>query len=528
MRRLQLKDRPTLPPWTRIAWASDVARSTWEERIKNINAAWARVERWSVVDGARSSCLTFVEPRDLPVVTRWAEKHDLVAMPLARVGISDQYSARSRELCEGEAWQYRVVITKRPYVKKWYEAWEDTGEGGKYRGTNNRVIGELLGFPSCCIDFFERVWVDEEWQDTTWPMTQLTADNAGDEYKRTIVISETAPIATNILLRWLGVRVVPHLPCHHHCQATVGFAEDLREVAIKRDFARWWDHASEMLSWPVEWSALHGIAEIKTPILKISSNTDVTAEKYVVRRHGPSYPDEGVAGRAFPYRDAKNVKLYEHRSFKDSLAAIQPPTGIRGIVTGVTAPDDPTEWTDNGFSSREAMDQAHNVIVDVIGQHRDDERLLIDDPTIAIIIDLGCGNGRLLQRIITLFPAPIAYGIEQDRARARRAYERLPLSYIRHGEMFDLTLWPDDPIDLALVMPGRFIEGDNENTLIVARDRLMKVRYLLFYAYGDWLNRCGGIEPLVREAGFDSQRWQFVGAVQGTHNVEAVLATVAG
>ena len=30
----------------------------------------------------------------------------------------------------------------------------------------------------------------------------------------------------------------------------------------------------EILSWPVEWSVLHGIAEIKTPIFRVISRSD--------------------------------------------------------------------------------------------------------------------------------------------------------------------------------------------------------------------------------------------------------------
>jgi hypothetical protein len=52
----------------------------------------------------------------------------------------------------------------------------------------------------------------------------------------------------------------------------------------------------------VEWSSLHGISETKTPILKMSSNTDAIDTKVVVRLSGTVYPDEGATGMGFPYR----------------------------------------------------------------------------------------------------------------------------------------------------------------------------------------------------------------------------------
>jgi hypothetical protein len=55
------------------------------------------------------------------------------------------------------------------------------------------------------------------------------------------------------------------------------------------------------MQWPVEWSALHGIAEIKTPIVKLSTRTDATPEKLILRYHGERYPQEGAHGVRFPY-----------------------------------------------------------------------------------------------------------------------------------------------------------------------------------------------------------------------------------
>jgi hypothetical protein len=57
----------------------------------------------------------------------------------------------------------------------------------------------------------------------------------------------------------------------------------------------------ELLDWPVEWSALHGIAEIRTPVVKIATRTDPTPERYVVRWMGKSFPADGARGLMFPY-----------------------------------------------------------------------------------------------------------------------------------------------------------------------------------------------------------------------------------
>ena len=69
----------------------------------------------------------------------------------------------------------------------------------------------------------------------------------------------------------------------------------------------------------VEWSGLHGIAEIKTPVLKISARTDATAQKYTVRWSGTGYPDEGATGLRFPYRAPARKPMAEGRRFRRAL-----------------------------------------------------------------------------------------------------------------------------------------------------------------------------------------------------------------
>ena len=39
----------------------------------------------------------------------------------------------------------------------------------------------------------------------------------------------------------------------------------------------------EILDWQLEWSALHGIAEIKNSLFKISTRTDATPSRTVLR-----------------------------------------------------------------------------------------------------------------------------------------------------------------------------------------------------------------------------------------------------
>jgi hypothetical protein len=117
----------------------------------------------------------------------------------------------------------------------------------------------------------------------------------------------------NILLRWLGVRGVPHLPCSFSCEASQRLGERFFDLALRLGFEPEARDLREMLEWPAEWSVLHGIATIKTPVLTIVASSDATAEKHVVRRMGSRYPADGAHGLGFPYdrRTSQPLRLME-------------------------------------------------------------------------------------------------------------------------------------------------------------------------------------------------------------------------
>jgi hypothetical protein len=155
--------------------------------------------------------------------------------------------------------------------------------------------------------------------DPIWPMA--TAESAPDSLRQ---IDVQGSIFTNVLWRSVGVRAVPHLPCRFDCHATQKFGQLFIDTAIQLGFQDEIGWLSQILSWPVEWSALHGIAVIKTPVLKISTRTDATAEKLTVRCLGNDSPKEGAQGLAFPYRTLPRTMVTESAGFQRGLVQVEP------------------------------------------------------------------------------------------------------------------------------------------------------------------------------------------------------------
>jgi hypothetical protein len=189
---------------------------------------------------------------------------------------------------------------------------------------DNCKLGELLGYPNCCRHFFQKIFVVEKFYDTTWPMALLSSKPKQEDL---IEITNVEQFS-NILWRWMGVRLVPHLPCSFACKETIELGKKFTELGRILGFEVEIGWIEDILSWSVEWSALHGIAEIKPPILKISTKTDATARKYTVRLVGNAVPEEAVPGIHFPNNKRKTANWM---------------------------------YTDNGFSSENEMNIWHKI-----------------------------------------------------------------------------------------------------------------------------------------------------------------------
>lgn len=309
------------------------------------------------------------------------------------------------------------------------------------------AVGRLLGYPACCSAFFQRVWVNDRSVDTTWA---IASGMCADTTPRTIDVAGHPQ--ANILLRWLGVRAVPHLPCSFASWDTVRLADGLLHVASESGFAAEAEWIIEMLSWPVEWSALHGIAEIKAPVVKIATRTDATADNYVVRRKGQSYPTEGARGTAFPFQ---RTALQE--PLPASVPASVPPSARDALAHPIVVRRRREHWyaTDNGFASEAAMTAAHRPILELAGEHLAGRS--------GAVLDLGCGNGALLEALCAGNSTLVPLGVDADPQKIAHARVLQPgfMDGFFAGDIFEPEApWMHRRADLIIVMLGRLLEVD--------------------------------------------------------------------
>lgn len=423
-----------MPAFTRTIWANQIARDVWNPRIQRISQAWQVIEREAVLAEIKAACLQVLSPEELISVSKWAVVHGLVCLPLEMGGVSSSYASRHVPLVKGEDFTYRVVIASLEKAN----AFEHY-----HKAKNDDKIGALLGFPPCCRDFFDWAWNSQNWVDVTLPQATKDFDSP--------LIKVTGPLECNLLLRWLGIRSVSHLPCSFDCKDSEIVGRELQVVGANCGYAEEMAWLKDILSWPMQWSSLHGVATITTPVFRLVVDTTPLASLVVIERDGPSYPEEGARGNDFPFKVFQRMTLNR-----------------------------PSEYRENGFRSLEAMDAGHDMILKSI------ESLIPEQNFPIHILDLGCGNGILLEKIAKRFTAVMPSGVELIPSRADAAKKRLSNF---NGVVVENTIeyadvW-NNLYTIVLISHNRFAELEAESAVHLMNTMLNHSTYVLIYSYDE-------------------------------------------
>jgi hypothetical protein len=424
------------------SWSSEAARRTWAPRLAAASAAWLEIEWRSAAAGLRDSALLTVPWDEYP--TRSAEFAD-AGLEVTALGSTLASPAYAAGAPTSGSPAIRAAVHRPGLGAEWRSAW---------RSGDDATIGRLLGFPECCRDFFAHAWAGAGGRDTTPFMATLDG-----------------PARANILLRWLGVRLVPHLPCSGNDPMTAALADACAALGRDLGFGEAVAWAEEALAWPMTWSSSHGIGEVVTPALRFRFSSVWTPN--LVRR--------------------KRVT---------SVAAAAPP--------------EPAPHHDNGFTTAAGMAAAHRVVL---------EAALASGFSGGTVLDLGCGDGELLARFVAAAPSATGFGIDQDSRRIARGRTRHPELSLEVERIEDFPA-PDGSLwDLVFIMPGRLIEMGARGQELAAL--LPKVaRRVVLYAYGDWIVN-EKLEDLAWKAGIlvskESPTFRSPGAEAAAVDLQSLL-----
>lgn len=391
-------------------WVSRAAKDLWAPRIERIRAAWRTIERASVgaLGWSRLACVQTASAADLPALTLWAATRHLHLRVLRTVAATLGYSDRAVDPAPGATPAFQVMFA-HPSLRE---------------GTE---MGEALGYPTCCVETFTNFWGVDGY-DRTRPMFEAAGGGG--------------PVETNIMLRAIGLRAVPHLPCSAACVASIDFGRHLLALGESLGFTEEVGWLREILGWKQSYDCKNGIAIITTPLFRVTTSTD--RGTWRVERGGTQ--PVLTPGGLVPEFATPPLHISKSVSFKRSLE--QPRHAL------------------NGFRDDAAMDAAHRLVL----KHIDVETMNLRGAT---VLDLGCGDGALLDRVEARFGLKIM-GIEADKNRMAKCGPHIRNSRIENMD------W--QPADLVLMYPGRLGElSDAHRALVIAR--LRDCRWVLWYTY---------------------------------------------
>ncbi len=444
---------PRLPDFTRLSWPSHALEEQYGPVIRQASQTWQRLELVSVGE-VRNAALVHVPAASYPARVQEAGEQGRVLEVIDTVGNPGRYSSTRTAPQPGEAVMFRCALAV------------STNQADRLRQAvvsgDDRAIGQLLGFPSCCVEAFEHTWgagsVDSTW--AQYGPTEALGRVGGSD-------------VCNIVPRWLGVRLVPHLPCSPDCEATDNIGLGFAALAEDND-ADGLAAIREVLSWAWQWSGLHGIARVTFPVVRVTTRTDHTAEEHVLEREGIR-PAGTPSGLAWPFVRPTVLKVSDSKSAA-AATELTAEEAQRATRKGLhdAAPDSAHVYQDNGFSSLEAMAAGHDTILEQLAGHE-----------FRSVIDLGCGNGVLLQRI----GAPAMLGIDHDRARLSRALTGHAVQ-LTEGDLCDPAKWWST-VDVALVPLRRFLDLERPALGVLKSLLRQRARLAVFYLYDQHDNVTG-------------------------------------
>lgn len=278
----------TLKPlrFCRLSWVSDAARELWQPRIERLAALQGELALLRVANGKARCAVAPVQPAQIGALWQRANRHGLGIETLSAPPPGD----RSTPGTAGQRGAQWVLIGSTADQAEYRRLLEDGSAGAK------QALASLLGVPECCGASAAQLSADAE---PLWEMAAGAAPGAP--------VTVAAEPHLNVLIQRLGVRAVLHQPCSFGCSASAAIASESLALLRGAGFGIEADWLAEVLSFATSWSALHGIAEIKTPVFRMITETAPTMERRALHRPGVTEISAAGKGLGFPYQAPRRV-----------------------------------------------------------------------------------------------------------------------------------------------------------------------------------------------------------------------------
>jgi hypothetical protein len=289
-----------MPQFTRIQFVSKEAKEYWESRINKARMAKRELEYLSILHDLRDCATIHVPATDLEAKMYEYAKNGMILFPVVKVNSSMGVSHKHFIAENGQPFSWFCVLTKS--MEKALEFTE------AYRNEDHVKMGDLLGYPSCCsIAFSDRV--SKGYFDPMFQVAESTKKDFVKNQKETFIrLNSKTPWEINPFLRYIGIKLIPHIPCSFSCEHSLKMAKQWLDLGETHKVGGL-EELKEILQFSIEWDALKGIAYISTPIFKIEKNSVTCYPKYVVQKEGTLFPKYAAKGLKFPFNEFLGITL---------------------------------------------------------------------------------------------------------------------------------------------------------------------------------------------------------------------------
>jgi len=225
----------------------------WPLKLGKMRDLYQETEYQTVKKDIRRAAIIPLHPENLDKLLEKFRKDGLIFVPIYKVKRSESFSFKIEIAKGGEPFYWMGYL-----VKSEKDATILKKASKKH---DHRIIGQMLGYPECCIKYFiknfpvnyDPIWVD------------LDGDIKGDP-------------ECNGMLRYFGPKIVPHYSCSPTCEATKKIGEIWLKIMreIDKNLTK---EMYDLLTGPMTWNSYHGVIQVETPYFIGVVNSFPFAEK---------------------------------------------------------------------------------------------------------------------------------------------------------------------------------------------------------------------------------------------------------
>jgi len=235
------------------------------DEIKEIQSELHYAEILSVRDDIRKVATYHIRNTNLMEDISFITDNDLVFLPILECKPVNGFAHRFYDPEPNQPRDLFVVVAKKfSHARVFRDA---------FLKNDHSLVGMMLGYPKCCINFFKSTWshiIDPVWQ---W------AYNSPHKVLGKNRIEVTGYPECNILLRYFGLKTVPHIICSSTCKVSKKLSEKFSKYCPS------YDRLIDILSQNMTWDNYRGEAMVFFPGFMGIGNSTPYANRMVIEWH---------------------------------------------------------------------------------------------------------------------------------------------------------------------------------------------------------------------------------------------------